>query len=256
MVLIVVGGPFVYINFIKDDAPERLTFEDATPRRWRSSTAGSSRRPRPATAGSGASSTSSAAPTTSAGRRRTSAPSSGGLLGGTWSVTQQGTEVGYRVKEVLFGQSTEAVGRTSGVTGQMVVDGTTVQSATFTVDMTTVASDEGRRDNQFNGRIMDTSTFPTSTLTLTQPIELGSVPADLAEVTKAATARPDAARHDQIGHVRPQGPPQRRQHRGQRLDPDHLRRLRASPTRRLPGITTEDHGELEFLDRVQPGLTG
>jgi polyisoprenoid-binding protein YceI len=44
--------------------------------------------------------------------------------------------------------------------------------------MTTVASDSGQRDNQFRGRIMDTGTHPTSTFVLTQPIDLGTVPAD------------------------------------------------------------------------------
>ena len=44
--------------------------------------------------------------------------------------------VGYRVPEVLFGQSTEAAGRTTRVTGTMTIDGTTVEDATFTADLT------------------------------------------------------------------------------------------------------------------------
>ena len=35
VLLAVVGGPFVYINFIKEDAPERLTFDSARRRRRR-----------------------------------------------------------------------------------------------------------------------------------------------------------------------------------------------------------------------------
>src|SRR3954447_15075574 len=54
---------------------------------------------------------------------------------GTWNVAT-GSEAGYRVKEVLFGQSHEAVGRTSGVTGTIAVAGTAVQSGSFTVDLT------------------------------------------------------------------------------------------------------------------------
>lgn len=45
------------------------------------------------------------------------------------------------------------MGRTSGVTGQIAIAGTSVTSGSFTVDMTTVASDESRRDNQFRARM-------------------------------------------------------------------------------------------------------
>ena len=94
--------------------------------------------------------------------------------------------VGYRVQEVLFGQSNTAVGRTSSITGTVTIGGTTVQSAAFTVDMTTVSSDQQRRDNQFNGRIMDTSSYPTATFKLTQPINLSSLPANGVRATATA----------------------------------------------------------------------
>lgn len=99
-----------------------------------------------------------------------------GSLDGTWTVGE-GSEAGYRVPEVLFGQETEAVGRTSDVTGELEVRGTTVESGSFTVDLTTVTSDEGRRDGQFQGRIMDTANHPTATFELTEPLELdGELP--------------------------------------------------------------------------------
>jgi polyisoprenoid-binding protein YceI len=97
------------------------------------------------------------------------------------------SEAGYRVAEVLFGQSTTAVGRTSDVTGEFVIDGTTIASASFEVDLTTVSSDESRRDGQFQNRIIDTSTYPTATFELTQPITLDGVPDDLEEITVSAT---------------------------------------------------------------------
>ena len=53
--------------------------------------------------------------------------------------------------------------------------------------MTTIASDEERRDGQFHNRIMETATFPEATFTLTEPIELDEVPADGEEVTVSAT---------------------------------------------------------------------
>jgi polyisoprenoid-binding protein YceI len=105
---------------------------------------------------------------------------------GTWKPTSKSV-LQYRVKEVLFGQSTEAVGTTNKVTGSMSIDGTTVSGADLTVDMTSFKSDQSPRDGQFRGRIMQTDRFPTATFKLTKPIDLGSVPADGTEVKVAAT---------------------------------------------------------------------
>ena len=58
------------------------------------------------------------------------------------------------------------------------ISGTKVTAATFTVDMTTVRSGQDQRDSQFQGRIMDTSQFPTATFELTKPIDLAPVPKD------------------------------------------------------------------------------
>ncbi len=95
--------------------------------------------------------------------------------------------VGYRIDEVLFGQSHTAVGRTSSITGSITIDGTRVTDGRFTVDMATVTSDESRRDAQFNGRIIETGTYPTATFTLTKPIDLGSRPARGVRRTFRAT---------------------------------------------------------------------
>lgn len=99
------------------------------------------------------------------------APATGTLAGG-W-VAAQGSEAGYRVQEVLNGQSATAVGRTTAVTGKVTLTSTKVTQAKVTVDLTTVTSDEPRRDGQFQGRIMQTSQYPTATFTLTGPIDLG-----------------------------------------------------------------------------------
>ena len=94
--------------------------------------------------------------------------------GGTqfW-ITTEGSEVGYRVSEVLFGIDTEGVGRTEDVTGSVTLVETTMTEAEFTVDVASMKSDDGRRDGQFRGRIMETQTFPTASFTLTSPIDLG-----------------------------------------------------------------------------------
>ena len=89
--------------------------------------------------------------------------------------------------EVLFGQDTEGVGRTNAVTGSITLSRTAATAAGFTVDMTTLQSDEDNRDRKFKGEIMETSTFPTASFTLSRPIELGSIPADGSEITATAT---------------------------------------------------------------------
>src|SRR3954468_18101499 len=94
-------------------------------------------------------------------------------LDGTWKITN-GSQAGYRVNEVLFGSNHAAVGRTTAVTGDATINGTKVTAASVNVDLSQVSSDQTRRDNQFRGRIMDVSSFPTSTFKLTQPIDLPS----------------------------------------------------------------------------------
>ncbi len=68
----------------------------------------------------------------------------------------------------------------------MTITGTDVSAASFKVDMTTVHSDRSQRDDQFQGRIMDTSSYPDATFELTKPIALAPVPND--NVQKAYTA--------------------------------------------------------------------
>ena len=149
----VVGGPWVYINLIKDDAPDALTLE--------------------------ASSTTVAVATDI-----TEAPSTSDVEG-EWVATSESV-VGYRVKEILFGQSTEGVGRTNAVTGSLVIADSTVTSANFSVDMGTLTSDSDRRDRQVSGRILDVASFPTATFELTEPIVLTPAALDGAELSVTA----------------------------------------------------------------------
>lgn len=151
-----VGGPYVYIHFIEGKAPAPLSVNTST----------------------------SPAAATSPGT--TSGETSSSSVDGSWSVSS-GSVVGYRVHETLLGQSNTATGRTSSVTGSLTVAGDTVTSGSFSADLTSVASDKSQRDHQFQGRIMNTATYPTATFKLTQPIALGSEPADGVTVTKQAT---------------------------------------------------------------------
>jgi polyisoprenoid-binding protein YceI len=165
LVLALVVGPFVYIEFIKDDPPPRLGFSDLD------------------TTDDAASTDDTGATTAAPGT--TAAPVAAAGIDGEWTIAE-GSIVGYRVKEVLAGQDTEGVGRTGAITGSFTIGGTTVSAASFEVDMATFESDSDRRDSQFEGRIMEVDTYPTATFTLTQPIDLGSIPADLEEITVPA----------------------------------------------------------------------
>ena len=108
-------------------------------------------------------------------------------LAGTWTVDDttgsladgSSTFAGYRVQEQLstIGANT-AVGRTQNVTGSMTIDGTTITALSINVDMTTLQSDESRRDESLRSRGLETDAFPTATFTLTQPIDVGKHPKD------------------------------------------------------------------------------
>jgi polyisoprenoid-binding protein YceI len=156
-----VGGPFLYIHFF-NSAPAALSLSSPTAD---SSSGG--------TAASGAS------------------------VAGTWS-TGSGSVVGYRVNEVLLGQNTTAVGRSSSVTGHLTVAGADVTAASFAVPMSTIHSDKSQRDAQFDGRIMDVAKYPTGTFTLARGISLAPIPA--ANTVKDFTAYGNLTLH---GTTRP-----------------------------------------------------
>jgi len=130
----------------------------------------------------------SAAPAASDPGSATAAPSAAaGDLAGTWTIAEG--EAGYRVRETFLQQQadTDAVGRTSGVTGGLEIEGDAgalvIAAGRIEVDMTTLESDNGRRDNQLRGRGIQTDTFPTSTFELAGPAalpaELGSADVDV-----------------------------------------------------------------------------
>jgi polyisoprenoid-binding protein YceI len=79
------------------------------------------------------------------------------------------------------------VGRTTNVSGGMVISGTEVTAADFSVDLKSIKSDQGARDVQFNGFIMKTYDYPTATFRLTEPIQLGSIPPIGQQIHQTAT---------------------------------------------------------------------
>lgn len=157
-----VGGLFFYTEVLRDDPPEKLDFTD----------------PGDGEGDSDGTTDPGTTPETAAA----------GDLDGSWSPTDESL-VGYRVLEDFASGLTnsEAVGRTSAVSGSFTLEGTTVPDATFTADLTGLESDDSRRDGQVQGRILDTANFPEAVFTLTEPIELGTLPPSGEEVTATAT---------------------------------------------------------------------
>jgi polyisoprenoid-binding protein YceI len=164
--LVVVGGGLWW--FLKDDAPEAVSLDAAVDQ-----------------VDDGSSDT-TATDTTEAGS----------AIEGTWTIDAQtgdfdfetatGTFAGFRVDEELAGiGAATAVGRTGDVTGSFIIEGTTVTEADFEVDLTTITTNESRRDDRVQDAL-ETSTFPTATFTLTEPLELGAEAADGESVSISA----------------------------------------------------------------------
>lgn len=133
--------------------------------------------------------------TTAATTTTSSDPTGAAGIEGRWTVDTSIGEfsfeeatasfAGFRVKEELTALGeTEAVGRTPVVAGSIVFEGTTLTETTIEADLTGIVTNESRRDRRVQSAL-DTDTFPMATFELTEPIDLGSVPApgDVISVT-------------------------------------------------------------------------
>src|SRR4051794_8790249 len=120
-----------------------------------------------------------------AGAIRSASPVSGSV-DGTWSVDNSigsfsdysSSWAGFRVNEVLsnIGDAT-AIGRTADVSGDLTLNGSTLSATAVDVDLTTITSDQRRRDPAIQ-RTLQTSSFPTATFALSQPVTLPETPTE------------------------------------------------------------------------------
>jgi polyisoprenoid-binding protein YceI len=174
---------------------------------------------------------------------------SSGSLDGTWKVST-GSVAGYRVKEVLMGQDNVAAGRTSAVTGNVVVNGTIVRSGSFTADLTTVKSDKSRRDAQFQGRIMDTATYPTAKFEFSNQVDLAPLPA--AGQMKTAVVNGKLTLHGTTKDVAVTVTYRRTGATAQIAGSIPVVFVEYGiPNPSFGPVTTEDHGVLEFSLRLE-----
>jgi polyisoprenoid-binding protein YceI len=105
---------------------------------------------------------------------------------GTWTVDTtigsfsdySSSYAGFRVEEVLdnIGDAV-AVGRTPDVSGELTLSGGTLSATAIEVQLTTITSDRPRRDPAIQ-QSLQTSSFPTATFELTEPIALPSTPTE------------------------------------------------------------------------------
>ena len=161
---------------------------------------------------------------------------------GRWHpVAPAGSFVGYRVDERYLGVGVRtAVGRTSAVTGAVTVNGDRVEDADLRADMTTVRSDQARRDDALRHRAIETDRYPSARFTLTGPVAIGARP------RHAKGALTLHGRRAAIAVTV----------RGQRLSGDRLELVGSAPIRfasfaieppSVAGlVTVSDHGVLEF----------
>ena len=145
--VVAVAGPYVYIHFIEGPAPAKLEL----PRRRR-------RRPPPSTSAGLATASSPLSPAPG-----TSAPAHSPAIG---------------CRRCCWARTRPRSAARAKIWGSLTIVGSTVTKGTFTVDMASVVSDQSQRNAHFDGPIMDVSQYPTATLTLSSPIDLGAIAAD------------------------------------------------------------------------------
>ncbi|MFN2568213.1 MAG: YceI family protein [Candidatus Dormibacteria bacterium] len=115
-------------------------------------------------------------------------------LAGAWTIAS-GSIAGYRVREQLatLPAPSDAVGRTSSITGQVTVvasgETVTVSAASFTVDVSSLSSDREMRDRRIHSIGLESDRFPQATFQLTEPIMVPAAAASGGPVGLRATGR-------------------------------------------------------------------
>lgn len=167
LVLLGGGGYLVYDQFLRGDEVAPLSFGSPSPSAG--ATVPGSAAPSPVASGP------SATPGAPTGSGATAAD-----LAGTWTVGE-GSVAGYRVREKLANlpAQSDAVGRTESIAGEATLvasgDALQVSAARFEVDLTTLTSDNDRRDRRLRESGIETARFPAATFVLAAPV---TVPAE------------------------------------------------------------------------------
>jgi polyisoprenoid-binding protein YceI len=145
VVLAVGAFAFAYFVLFPTDSPDKFTLSDSAPTPVATATA-------TATAAAAAGTTS-------------------------WAIAD-GSQAGYRVREKLafLPAKNDAVGRTSAITGEAEStgegDALKITKASFKIDVSTLTSDQDKRDQRIRSIGIESDRFPTATFALAEPIAL------------------------------------------------------------------------------------
>ena len=156
------------------------------------------------------------------------------------------TFVGYRVREEFASIGVaDAVGRTGEVTGTAEVEDDRITSADLEADMTTLVSDESRRDDALRERGIETDRFPAAQFSLTEPVDL---------TRRNQTVRGELTLH---GETQPIAVKVGAQRLGDAIElagsaPIAFADFGIEPPSVAGVVTVEDEGTLEFKLRLRP----
>lgn len=173
-VLVAGGGFFAYQTLFGGDEPEAVSLESALESLAAASPSPSATASSAPAATATSSATAATTATSAATAAATSAPPAAAGFARSWTVDPASSFVGYRVVEELVGiGAATAVGRTSDVTGTLAYDGAAITAVSVTAQMSTLKSDESRRDNALRSQSLETGRYPTATFELSAPISVG-----------------------------------------------------------------------------------
>jgi polyisoprenoid-binding protein YceI len=153
-VVVVAAGLYVYFGILSNDSPAEFSLEKGS-------------------------------------TNNTAAAPPAGEVAGTWAVAG-GSQAGYRVREKLANlpAPSDAVGRTTAVTGQVVIADNggayRAKNATFTVDVSQLQSNEAKRDNKIRTIGLETDKYPQATFAAAGPIDIPAGAVDGKVVTVQA----------------------------------------------------------------------
>jgi polyisoprenoid-binding protein YceI len=98
---------------------------------------------------------------------------------GTWK-TAAGSQAGYRMREFFVGgvAKSEAVGRTTDVTGTIIIDQSSgvaqIRSTNISVQTATLKSDKPSRDEWLQSEALETATYKTATFESTSAVTVNA----------------------------------------------------------------------------------
>ncbi|MEJ6548486.1 MULTISPECIES: YceI family protein [unclassified Corynebacterium] len=124
-------------------------------------------------------------------------------LDGHWDIVagagENSTEAGYTFDEVLPGQEKSTSGRTSSVHGSLVVTDGILEEGRVTVDVASIESDIEKRDIHVRDNILHTDRYPDAVFSITDPVDLSSLPEDGSVDTVTVTG--ELTMHGQTNEV-------------------------------------------------------